>query len=54
MSNYLSKSNFKVARTCATKLYYLKNRYPSSKEGNEYLEFLADGDFAIGKMAHKS
>ena len=50
-SPYLSKSNFKVARTCATKLYYLKKGYPSSKEGNEYLEFLADGGFAIGKMA---
>ena len=26
---HLSKSDFKVARTCGTKLYYKKLRYPS-------------------------
>jgi hypothetical protein len=27
---HLSKSDFKVARTCGTKLYYRKLRYPSN------------------------
>jgi len=50
-SPYLSKSDFKVARTCATKLYYRKQRYPSTKSEDPYLEFLADGGFMVGKMA---
>lgn len=48
---YLSKSDFKVAQTCATKLYYKKNKYPSLKDENEYLALLADGGFMIGKLA---
>ena len=48
---YLSKSDFKVAQTCATKLYYKKNKYPSQKDENEYLALLADGGFMIGKLA---
>jgi hypothetical protein len=48
---YLSKSDFKVAQTCPTKLYYKKNKYPSQKDGNDYLALLADGGFMIGKLA---
>jgi hypothetical protein len=48
---YLSKSDFKVARTCATKLYYKKLRYPSMKEEDEYLQFLADGGYMIETIA---
>lgn len=48
---HLSKSDFKVAMDCATKLYYKKNRYPSLMQNNEYLEMLADGGYMIGKMA---
>ena len=48
---YLSKSDFKVAQTCATKLYYKKNKYPSLNEENDYLNLLADGGFMIGKLA---
>jgi hypothetical protein len=48
---YLSKSDFKVAQTCPTKLYYKKNKYPSQKDGNDYLSLLADGGFMIGKLA---
>jgi hypothetical protein len=48
---YLSKSNFKVAQTCPTKLYYKKNKYPSLNEENDYLSLLADGGFMIGKLA---
>ena len=48
---HLSKSDFKVARTCGTKLYYRKLGYPSSKEGNPYLEFLADGGYMVEAIA---
>ncbi len=48
---HLSKSDFKVAQTCATKLYYKKMNYPTSNEGNEYLELLAEGGYMVGKLA---
>jgi Domain of unknown function(DUF2779) len=51
MSMYLTKSDFKVARTCATKLYYRKLRYPSMLEEDEYLQFLADGGYMIETIA---
>lgn len=47
----LTKSDFKVARSCATKLYYKKLRYPSLNDENPYLEFLADGGYMVEKMA---
>ena len=49
--HYLSKSDFKVAQSCPTKLYYKKNKYPSLNEENDYLSLLADGGFMIGKLA---
>jgi hypothetical protein len=48
---YLSKSDFKVARNCPTKLYYRKHSYPSNKDENPYLEFLADGGYMIETIA---
>lgn len=48
---YLSKSDFKIARSCATKLYYKKLHYPSTLEADPYLEMLADGGFMVGKLA---
>jgi hypothetical protein len=47
----LTKSDFKVAQTCPTKLYYKKLRYPSLNDENPYLEFLADGGYMVEKMA---
>lgn len=47
----LSKSDFKIAQTCPTKLYYKKLRYPSLNDENPYLEFLADGGYMVEKMA---
>jgi hypothetical protein len=44
---YLTKSDFKIARTCPTKLYYKKLRYPSLMDDNPYLEFLADGGYMV-------
>ncbi|WP_404424271.1 DUF2779 domain-containing protein [Nibricoccus sp. IMCC34717] len=51
MNHYLSKSDFKVARDCATKLFYKKNRYPTKLDENSYMELLADGGFMVGKFA---
>lgn len=51
MSPFLSKSDFKVAQSCAAKLYFKKNGFPTSKEENEYLLMLADGGYMIGTMA---
>lgn len=47
----LSKSDFKIAQSCATKLFYKKHGYPMSTEENEYLLMLADGGYMVGKMA---
>jgi hypothetical protein len=48
---YLSKTDFKVARTCATKLYYRKLGYPSTRDDDEYLQFLADGGYMVEAIA---
>src|SRR5271166_2217056 len=48
---YLTKSDFRVARTCATKLYYKKLGYASLEDDDPYLEFLADGGYMVEKMA---
>lgn len=50
-SKILSKSDFRVARSCSTKLYYKKNGFRSTKDGNEYMEYLAEGGYAVGKLA---
>lgn len=47
----LTKSSFKTARECPTKLFYKTHRYPDTKKDDEYLELLADGGYMIGKMA---
>lgn len=47
----LSKSDFKVACNCKTKLFYKKSGFPFSNQGNDYLQFLADGGHQVGKLA---
>jgi hypothetical protein len=47
----LSKSDFKIARDCPTKLFYKKKGYPNSNEENEYMMYLAEGGYLIGKYA---
>jgi hypothetical protein len=47
----LTKSAFKVGRSCPTKLFYYHSRYPSLLSDNPYLEFLADGGHIVGKLA---
>ena len=49
----LSKSDFKVARTCGTKLYYRKLKYPTTLDDDPYLEFLADGGYMVEAIADK-
>lgn len=46
-THYLTKSDFKAAQTCPTKLYYRKMRYPTTKDGDEYLDQLRDQGYLI-------
>lgn len=48
---YVSKTDFKAARECPTKLYYRKKKYPDLKKDDDFLQFLADGGFMVGKLA---
>jgi hypothetical protein len=49
---YLTKSRFKVATECPTKLYYYgKKEYPSTMDDNEFLQALAEGGFQVGALA---
>jgi hypothetical protein len=47
----LTKSDFKVARTCGTKLYYRKLGYPTTIDDDPYVEFLADGGYMVEAIA---
>ena len=47
----LSKSNFIIAQSCATKLYYATNKYPKNTDANEYMAMLAEGGYMVGKLA---
>ena len=50
---YLTKSRFKLGLDCPTKLFYTgKNAiYPNRNADNEFLQFLAEGGFQVGKLA---
>jgi hypothetical protein len=47
----LSKSDFKIASTCAKKLVYKKASYPTTNDENEYMEMLAQGGHIVAKYA---
>ncbi len=47
----LSKSDYKAARECPTKLYYREMKYPSTKDSNEYLRMLAEGGYMVETLA---
>ena len=51
LKNILSKTDFKIALDCPTKLYYRKHKYESVNDENSYLEYLAEGGYAVAKMA---
>lgn len=47
----LSKSDFKAARSCSTKLYYREMKYPDNMQENEYLQMLAEGGYMVELLA---
>jgi len=49
----LSKSRFKIGLECPNKLYYTyhKDRYPSTKEEDSFLQSLAQGGFQVEELA---
>jgi hypothetical protein len=50
----LSKSRFKLAVECPTKVYYsLDRRYLNTKDEDEFLQALADGGFQVGELAKR-
>ena len=53
MPRYLTKSRFKLAMECPTKLFYTgkKDIYPDTKQEDEFLKALADGGFQVGELA---
>ncbi|MEI7803071.1 MAG: DUF2779 domain-containing protein, partial [Bacteroidota bacterium] len=49
---YLTKSRFKLAKECPTKLFYTgKDLYPDENTGDSFLESLAKGGFQVGALA---
>ena len=50
---YLTKSRFKLALECPTKLYYTgkKKQYADQKIDDSFLKALADGGFQVGELA---
>lgn len=50
---YLTKSRFKLALECPTKLFYASrgNEYLDRNKNNDFLQALADGGYQIGELA---
>lgn len=50
---YLTKSRFKLAVECPTKLFYANKReeYKDNMEGNDFLAMLAEGGYQVGELA---
>lgn len=50
---YLTKSRFKLALECPTKLFYTGKAdvYPDRKREDDFLQALADGGFQVGELA---
>ncbi|MGI8402719.1 MAG: DUF2779 domain-containing protein [Gemmatimonadaceae bacterium] len=47
----LSKSDFKLARTCDAKLFFRENGYPDNRDSNPYLALLAEGGYMVEALA---
>lgn len=47
----LSKSDFKLARSCAAKLYYRESGYPDNRDDDPYLAWLAEGGYMVEVLA---
>lgn len=53
-STTLSKSRFKLALDCPTKVFYsLDRRYVNTKDEDEFLQALADGGYQVGELAKR-
>ena len=52
-TRYLTKSRFKLALECPTKLYYTSkpNLYPDARAQDEFMRALAEGGFQVGELA---
>jgi Domain of unknown function(DUF2779) len=50
-SRTLSKSDFILARSCATKLFFRENGYPDNRDGDPYLRLLAEGGYMVEALA---
>ena len=51
-SRYLTKSRFKLAIECPTKLFFTgKSEYANAKQDDSFMEALADGGFQVGELA---
>src|SRR2546423_6574614 len=50
-SRTLSKSDFKLARTCDAKLFFRENSYPDNRDSNPYLALLAEGGYMVEAVA---
>src|SRR5690606_11238463 len=52
-NRYFTKTLFKLALECPTKLYYAGNAelYQNTQEENAFLEALKDGGFQVGALA---
>jgi hypothetical protein len=50
---YLTKSRFKLAVECPTKLYYVGKTdiYADARQNDEFLQALAEGGFQVGELA---
>ena len=53
MTQYFTKSRFKLALDCPTKLYYasLPNVYNNLNVEDDFLQSLAEGGFQVGALA---
>ena len=53
MPSYLTKSRFKLALECPTKLYYSSNKkdYADQSLDDQFLQALAEGGFQVGELA---
>lgn len=50
-SRTLSKSDFKLARTCNAKLYFRENGYPDNRGSDPYMALLAEGGYMVEALA---
>ncbi len=52
---YLTKSRFKLAVECPTKLFYVnkRNEYSDTMADNDFLAMLAEGGYQVGELAKK-